>query len=385
MVITGVGVVLAAAISIVLVKGVVSDDDSLKQQADMKKTVSVHPTSHADSALKAPIESITDQVETSPPEQLSSVIPGNKISLQDTSFQNENPGQIYYRNKVLVLMYHEVTPGQVNNQSLNIDKFKMQLSLMKDNGFQWITMNQYVEFVLHRRPIPPNAVLMTFDDGYESFYEDVYPLLLKYNVPATNFLIVNTVGNPKHVGIPKLTWEQVREMHQSGVDFYSHSFDSHFYAPLDSAGKISKAVLRGRVYIKQLGRKETKEEYIERVRSDLDQANAVLHEKIGNTMNVIAFPYGVFSPALLRVCKELDMPVSFTVLPGINSAGGLTGYRINAGGANNDPDALIAFMKTGAVVPGNLRNSAKPGLRQGAVPQLPLPATKSGKPRISAD
>lgn len=308
------------------------------------------------------------------------------MTLQDTSFQQEHPARIYYRDKVIALMYHEVTPGQKDRQSLDVVKFERQLSLMKESGFQWITMKQYAAFVLHGSPVPPNAVLMTFDDGYESFYEYAYPLLLKYHVPATSFLIVNTVGNPKHAGIPKLDWEQVREMHANGVDFYSHSFDSHRYAPLDAGGKRSKAALRGPVWNAQLGRKETQGEYAARVRRDLEQANAVLREKIGNAMQVIAFPYGVFSPSLLRICKELDMQVTFTVMPGINRPGGLNGYRLNAGGADNDPESLIALMKRGAVP---ASNQTKPGPgRSGAKPPAKPPVTakpKTGGTRIAAE
>lgn len=280
-------------------------------------------------------------------------------------------------------MYHEVTPGQKNKQSLNVAKFEQQLKLMQANGFQWITMNQYVEFVRHAKPVPPNAVLMTFDDGYESFYDYVYPLLLQYHVPATSFLIVNTIDNPKHVGIPKLTWNQILRMHKSGVDFYSHSFDSHAYAPLDAAGNRSKALLRGAVYVKKLGRKETAAEYMARVRTDLEQANAILREKIGNDKNVIAFPYGVFSPALLRVCKELDMPVSFTVLPGINRPGDLNGYRLNAGGADNDPEKLMALMKNAAA--GNKLNAVKSEREPKSAVKFETPHPKKRGNLIMAD
>lgn len=305
--------------------------------------------------------------------------------LRDTSFQQEHPAKVYYRDKVIALMYHEVTPGQKNKQSLNAAKFERQLILMKESGFQWITMKQYAEFVLHGKSVPPNAVLMTFDDGYESFYEYVYPLLLKYRVPATSFLIVGTIDHPQHAGIPKLNWKQVREMHASGVDFYSHSFDSHQYAPLDAAGKRSKAILRGPVYSKQLGRKETQEEYAARVRRDLEKANAVLREKIGNDMNVIAFPYGVFSPSLLRICKDLDMRVSFTVLSGINRPGGLNGYRVNAGGADNDPERLIEVMKRGAVPGGKTTAGGKAGAGRPAASQQKPPNPQGVHLRIAED
>lgn len=359
---TGSGVLLAAAVSGAWMMESAPNVYSSKQPAGVTKTISVQTVSHESKAPETAGAASQGAGTAAAAMQSEAGAPVKTMPLQDTSFQKEKPGQIYYQNKVITLMYHEVTPGQKDKQSLDASKFEEQLKLMKASGFQWITMNQYVDFVRHAKPVPPNAVLMTFDDGYESFYDDVYPLLLKYHVPATSFLIVNTIDNPKHVGIPKLSWEQVQTMHQSGVDFYSHSFDSHVYAPLDAKGNRSKAILRGPVYVKALGRKETNEEYVARVRRDLEQANAILNEKIGNTMNVIAFPYGAFSPSLLRVCKDLNMPVSFTVLPGINRPGGLNGYRVNAGGADNDPQALIAMMKNGAVSAGKKASSGKSGI-----------------------
>ncbi|WP_136604612.1 polysaccharide deacetylase family protein [Paenibacillus dokdonensis] len=382
---TGAGLLLTAVVSEMLIMGSAPTVYSSKQPIEMKIGAPIQPVSRENTTIQPPKNEKTGGDPGVSGLQTGSAMPGKTKSLQDTSFQNEKPGRIYYRNKVLTLMYHEVTPGQKNKQSLNTGKFEQQLNLMKDNGFQWITMNQYVDFVRHAKPVPPNAVLMTFDDGYESFYEYVYPLLLKYHVPATSFLIVNTIDNPKHIGIPKLSWEQIQTMHENGVDFYSHSFDSHVYAPLDAAGNRSKAVLKGPVYVKNLGRKETSGEYLARVRSDLEQANAILREKLGNTMNVIAFPYGAFSPALLRVCKELDTPVSFTVLSGINRPGGLNGYRVNAGGAANDPVALITLMKNNAVPTGKKQNTGKPGAGQDPVTKPEPPSSNRNTSSIDAE
>lgn len=382
---TGAGLLLTAAVSEMIIMGSAPAVYSSKQPIEMKMVVPNQPVSHENTAIQPPKNEKTGEDPGISGLQTGSAMPGKAKSLQDTSFQNEKPGQIYYRNKVITLMYHEVTPGQKNKQSLNTGKFERQLNLMKDNDFQWITMNQYVDFVRHAKPVPPNAVLMTFDDGYESFYEYVYPVLLKYHVPATSFLIVNTIDNPKHIGIPKLSWEQIQTMHENGVDFYSHSFDSHVYAPLDAAGNRSKAVLKGPVYVKNLGRKETSGEYLARVRSDLEQANSILKEKLGNTMNVIAFPYGAFSPALLRVCKELDTPVSFTVLSGINRPGGLNGYRVNAGGAGNDPEALITLMKNNAVPTGKKLNTGKAGSGPGPVIKPEPPSSNRSTSSIVAE
>ncbi|WP_068694590.1 polysaccharide deacetylase family protein [Paenibacillus yonginensis] len=203
------------------------------------------------------------------------------------------PNAVYYRDGVIVLMYHEVTKTQTDPKALLASKFKEQLELMKANGFHWITMGQYRDFILHHAPVPDNAVLMTFDDGYESFYQDAYPLLQQYQVPATNFVIVNTIDNPKHPGIPKLNWKQIQEMHRHGVDFFNHTYDSHSYAYADAKHREIRALLAGPVYQGKAD-KESTAQFESRIYKDLLKAQVKLHEEVGNTYDVVAFPYGVF-------------------------------------------------------------------------------------------
>ncbi|MDI4644979.1 polysaccharide deacetylase family protein [Cohnella hashimotonis] len=255
------------------------------------------------------------------------------------------PDGHYYRNRVLVLMYHDVSPSPTDVHSLSASNFERQLQLMKDNNFHWITMSQYRNFILHDRPVPENAVLLTFDDGYESFYKYAYPLLKKYGAPATSFLIVGTVGNPKMPGVEKLTWDQVREMHRSGIDFYSHTYNLHYYAPTDARGKHPEPVLSSRLYLKDKGRRETENEYESRVDADLKQANEVLKQELGENDHVLAFPYGAFSESLLRICRKRGIDVTLTVKSGLNKPGQTNGFRLNAGGMSNNPELQLALMK----------------------------------------
>ncbi|MCC3377529.1 polysaccharide deacetylase family protein [Cohnella sp. REN36] len=255
--------------------------------------------------------------------------------------------QAYYRDQVIVLMYHDVSQTPLNDKSLTVDRFEKQLSLMKEAGFHWITMEQYSDFLLNRGSVPDNAVLLTFDDGYESFYKYAYPLLQKYQAPATNFLIVSTIGNPNAKGVPKLNWTQVQEMHANGISFYSHSYNSHMEFPVSPKRKRVRGVLASPLYMNINGEKriETRQEYLARITKDLDKANQVLADKLGNKRKIIAFPYGDFSKDLLDVCRKLGMDVTFTVKRGINSREDRNGYRVNAGGMADDPETLLEDMK----------------------------------------
>ncbi|AZN39130.1 polysaccharide deacetylase family protein [Paenibacillus albus] len=254
----------------------------------------------------------------------------------------------YYSNKVIVLMYHEVAAVPKDDKALPLNKFEQQLAMMKAEDFHWITMKQYEQFILHGTHVPDNAVLMTFDDGYESYYTDTYPVLKKFHVPATNFLIVNTVGNPHHIGIPKLNWQQVAEMHKNGYDFYNHTFDSHLYVAYDSKGKRQKPALSSPMYLKAKHRKETTKEYRKRVTSDLAEANTILAQKLGTDEDkIVAFPYGAYNKQVLDICRKLGIYITFTVKSGINAKGQTNGYRVNAGGIDDNPDTLIQAMKQG--------------------------------------
>ncbi|WP_219834919.1 polysaccharide deacetylase family protein [Paenibacillus sp. R14(2021)] len=286
----------------------------------------------------------------------SSVVTGNGGTTRRTAApgkQSQHGGYrntplgIYYRNQVIVLMYHEVAVKPMDDKALPLEKFKQQLLLMKQNNFHWITMEQYRQFILKDAKVPDNAVLMTFDDGYESYYTDTYPMLKQFHVPATNFLIVNTIGNPRHIGIPKLTWEQVQQMHREGYDFYNHTFDSHSYASHDGKGGKQLPELAAPMFMKDKNRRETTREYLARVTDDLSKADVVLSKKLGNKDHVLAFPYGAYNKAVLRICHMLGIDVTFTVKNGINGYGQRNGYRVNAGGLSDQPTVLIDLMKNG--------------------------------------
>ncbi|MEC0094366.1 polysaccharide deacetylase family protein [Paenibacillus macquariensis] len=259
--------------------------------------------------------------------------------------ESNNPNGNYYKDRVLVLMYHDLSPEPKDPGTLSVANFEKQLELMRDNNFHWISMSQYTDFILHSSPVPDNAVLLTFDDGYESFYKYAYPLLQKYQAPASSFLIVNAIDNKEYTGIPKVTWEQVQQMHRNGIEFFNHSYDSHKYAKTNSRSTRETAMLAGRIYLKDKQRKETEEEYKLRVTNDLKQANDILQQKLGIQKNVLAFPFGGFSESLLDICDQLGIDVTFTVKMGINKPGQTNGFRMNTGGMANDPVLQLSLMK----------------------------------------
>ncbi len=265
----------------------------------------------------------------------------SSFSIRDLSDAWSHP--VYYSDKVAVLMYHhlEETPSP-GLSTLAVRDFDEQMRLLKENGFSILSMEQYAGYMLEGAPVPDNAVLLTFDDGYESFYAHAYPILRKYEFPAANFVIVAPIDDRSRPGIPKLTWEQMREMQAAGMRFYSHTYDSHRLGPIDSDGHEG-AVLAHALYLSDQGRMETTAEYVRRIADDLALAERRLAEELPGARGIVAFPYGEYDQAgLLEVLRKLGIELTFTTFEGINTRSDRLGLRIDA---NRSPSALIARLK----------------------------------------
>lgn len=252
---------------------------------------------------------------------------------------------VYYSDRVAVLMYHHIMEEPTQDNIVSVDQFEGQMGLLRSEGFRVIGWEQYRAFMLEGASVPDNAVLLTFDDGYASFYEHAFPILQEYGYPAVNFIIVSTIDTPNPHSIPKLGWDQMREMQAAGIAFLNHSYDLHRNGVVDSNGK-ERPLTTGLLYLEREGRTETIEEYKQRVKADLSLAERRLHEELGNRQGALAFPYGVFDGKLLEVLDELDIGLSFTVAAGINGRNDRIGRRLNAGRSDKEPEAIIGELKT---------------------------------------
>ena len=127
----------------------------------------------------------------------------------------------FYRDKVVVLLYHEIADTRKNSATIPPLLFRKHMAILEQN-FNVISLDDVVAFQNGTKSIPPNAVAITFDDGYRSNYDIAYPILKQHDWPATVFLTLNDVGriNPT---LEWLTWEQITEMSAHKFSFGSHS------------------------------------------------------------------------------------------------------------------------------------------------------------------
>lgn len=243
---------------------------------------------------------------------------------------------VMYENQIAVLLYHDFHPAE-KDLSISPQRFEEHLKMLKEHSFNVVSMDQLVDFMLHDKKLPPNAVLITFDDGYEDFYTVAYPILKKYKMVASNFIIVSaTEKNTLNTNtLPHLTWDQMRDMKQNGMGFYSHTFNLHYFLDNDKTKPILVTVRQD----------ETMEQYKERIKKDFTIAQRRLDEELGDNSKIISFPYGAYNKTIKKIGEELGISLFFTNKEGINDETTNEIFRINAGRKDISASKLMDIIK----------------------------------------
>lgn len=225
------------------------------------------------------------------------------------------------------LCYHEVRGDGVSEslgtQAASTDQLVAHFSWLREHGFRAVRIDDLIAAREGRRPLPPKAVLLTFDDGYASVYTQVYPLLKMFGFPV----VVGLVGSWLEGGAGSLvrygeewvarshflSWDQIREMQASGlVEFASHSYDLHKGVLGNPQGNMLPAAVTHR-YGAESGRYETEDAYRDRIRSDLRRNSLLLETHIGKRPRVVVWPYGRYNQVIADIAREEGMPIGLTL------------------------------------------------------------------------
>jgi len=123
--------------------------------------------------------------------------------------------------RIPILMYHYVEyvqdKGDTIRRSLDITPyiFERQIETLVNDGYAFITMSEVGEMFDGKRSVPDKPVVLTFDDGYRDFYTDAYPIIKKYHVKATAYIISGFLGYRNYMRdteIQKVTAEGLVEI-----------------------------------------------------------------------------------------------------------------------------------------------------------------------------
>jgi len=202
------------------------------------------------------------------------------------------PEPIDLNSQVVVLCYHRFEEKGGREMVSTPAEFEAQLQGLKDNGITVIPMDDFLAWRRGEKSIPAKSAVITLDDGWLTGYTTAWPLLKKFGYPFTMFIYTDYVKGGAKSGGQSMTWEQLAEMRDAGVDIASHT--------------VTHTGLNAR-------KGKTDEQYREWLRGEIAGSKQILEDKLGIQVKTIAYPYGLHNDVVREVVKESGYEGGFTV------------------------------------------------------------------------
>src|SRR5215831_3524696 len=192
--------------------------------------------------------------------------------------------------QVIVYGYHRFV-NQVRRPDTEItpQMFEQQMQELKNRGISVIGMQDFLAWKRGEKNIPPRSAIITFDDGWKSQYDVAWPIMKKFGYPFTLFIYTEGVRGGHFGGGEAITWEQLAEMRDAGVDIQAHS-ETHqdLRKPYD---KVAKKRL-------------SQPEYEQWLQNELGRSKETLEQRLGIKVNCFAVPYGFYNQHIKEIATR---------------------------------------------------------------------------------
>jgi peptidoglycan/xylan/chitin deacetylase (PgdA/CDA1 family) len=205
-----------------------------------------------------------------------------------------------------VLMYHKVNELWPNPTTVTTAVFAEQMALLAELGYEPVSLDVVRDHYLDGTPLPPGAVLITFDDGYRDNLENALPILREHGYPAVVFVPIGFLDDGKPLpheeslrllGIRNATldWSELATLEEGGVRIESHGIAHRPLSelePAEAAREIALSKLR-------------------------------LEDALGRPVRAFAYVKGSeahYKPVHLSLLRQAGYDLAFTSVSGANSS-----------------------------------------------------------------
>ena len=199
--------------------------------------------------------------------------------------------------RVPVFMYHYISVPPTDTDYLRYGLsvvpalFDRQMSWLKAHGYVTISADQMANALTQNTTLPLHSVLLTFDDGYEDAYTNAFPILKKYGLVGTFFVVTDWIDQGRS---GYLTWAQVQEMARAGMSIEAHS-------------RTHEVLILG---------VNTRDW----LTSEINGSITDIQVHLGVRPRLFAYPYGRYDRAALQVMKASGIDAAFTTAYGLAAA-----------------------------------------------------------------
>src|SRR5215472_1798379 len=209
--------------------------------------------------------------------------------------------------QVLIFCYHRLVDKiRYPGTEITPAAFEAQMKELKDKGITVISMQDLLAWKRSEKSIPPRCAVITFDDGWKSQYEVAWPIMKKFGYPVTLFLYTEGVRGGSLGGGEAITWEQLADMRDNGVDIQAHTAthqdlrEGHTVMVIEPGGKRSKKKLTGADYEKW-------------VQNEVVGSKELLAQRLGIKVNCFAVPFGNYNEHVKELARNAGYEAMFTV------------------------------------------------------------------------
>ncbi|MDC1070238.1 polysaccharide deacetylase family protein [Candidatus Pelagibacter sp.] len=162
---------------------------------------------------------------------------------------------------ILSIMYHRFNESKYPSTNIQMEVFKNHIKIIKETNYIFSDPAKFKEnFTI---PKKNKEILITVDDGFESFYIEAWPYLKKNRIPFILFVSTEPVGKKGY-----MNWKQIREIESEKFAFIGHHSHTHDYL-IDDTNDI---------FIK-----------------DMEKANKIFLKELGYIPNLFSYPFGEYS------------------------------------------------------------------------------------------
>lgn len=199
-------------------------------------------------------------------------------------------------NHIPVLLYHDLQPEcepQKAAVTVTPERFDEHISALLNNGYTPVSFEDVYNASIGKFTLPEKPVIVSFDDGYLTNYTYAFPIIQKYGIKSTIFVITKTVGQAggSH---PHFTWEQAKTMQKSGlVSIQSHTFSHNDMQTLDAF----------------------------QIEREIRLSKYMIEKNLGTKCDILAFPFGSHNQQIVESAKKAGYKVVAQVgEKGVNNA-----------------------------------------------------------------
>jgi len=209
--------------------------------------------------------------------------------------------------QVIIFCYHRlVDKVRYPGTEITPATFEAQMKELKDRGITVIPMQDLLAWKRGEKNIPPRCAVVTFDDGWKSQYEVAWPIMKKFEYPFTMFIYTEGVRGGSLGGGEAITWEQLADMRDNGVDIEAHTAthqdlrEGHNIMLASPGGKRTRTKLTG-------------PQYEQWVRNEVVGCKELLEQRLGIKVNCFAVPFGNYNEHVKELARNAGYEAMFTV------------------------------------------------------------------------